>query len=109
MIELPDDVQPASAGLFGCLGQDMIRLVERLPNVKPHTVRLPKAALLRHSAVTVMDSVNSGVKTVAPAWVSSALSAEAAYTPVAERVTAAVRKAEEYVSGGGLMRQELVV
>jgi anthranilate synthase component I len=34
-IDLPPDLPPISAGLFGYLGYDMIRLVEHLPDVNP--------------------------------------------------------------------------
>jgi len=100
-IDLPDDLPPASAGLFGYLGYDMIRLVERLPDVKPDPLRLPDAVLLRPSVVAVLDSVKGEVKVVAPAWVSSRLSAEAAYAQAAERVMDAVRDLERNAIGVG--------
>ncbi len=100
-IDLPDDLPPASAGLFGYLGYDMIRLVESLPDVKPDPLRLPDAVLLRPSVVAVLDSVKGEVKVVAPAWVSSGLSAEAAYAQAAERVMDAVRDLERAAIGVG--------
>jgi anthranilate synthase component I len=46
-IDLPEDLPAASAGLFGYLGYDMIRLVEHLPDVNPDPLGLPDAVLLR--------------------------------------------------------------
>ena len=93
-IELPDNLPPASAGLFGYLGYDMIRLVEHLPNVNPDPLGLPDAVMLRPSVVAVLDGVKGEVTIVAPAWVSSGLSAKAAYAQAAERVMDALRDLE---------------
>jgi len=93
-IELPEDLPAASAGLFGYLGYDMIRLVEHLPDVPPDTLGLPDAVLLRPSVVAVLDGVKGEVIVVAPAWVGSGQSARAAYAQAAERVMDAVRDLE---------------
>ncbi|WP_412507503.1 anthranilate synthase component I [Roseovarius sp. SYSU LYC5161] len=90
-IDLPEDLPAASAGLFGYLGYDMIRLVEHLPDVPPDPLGLPDATLLRPSVVAVLDGVKGEVIVVAPAWVASGLSAKAAYAQAAERVMDAVR------------------
>ncbi len=90
-IDLPDDLPAASAGLFGYLGYDMIRLVEHLPNVNPDPLGLPDAVMMRPSVVAVLDGVKGEVIVVAPAWVSNGQSARAAYAQAAERVMDAVR------------------
>jgi len=56
-IELPAGLPAASAGLFGYLGYDMIRLVEHLPNVNPDPLGLPDAMMMRPSVVAVLDGV----------------------------------------------------
>ncbi|WP_299612297.1 anthranilate synthase component I [uncultured Tateyamaria sp.] len=93
-IELPDDLPQAAAGLFGYLGYDMIRLVERLPDVNPDPLGLPDALMLRPSVVAVLDGVKGEVTVVSPAWVSDGQSARAAYAQAAERVMDAVRDLE---------------
>jgi len=93
-INLPDDLPAASAGLFGYLGYDMIRLVEHLPNVNPDPLGLPDAVMLRPSVVAVLDGVKGEVTVVAPVWASSGQSAKAAYAQAAERVMDAVRDLE---------------
>jgi anthranilate synthase component I len=90
-IDLPADLPPISAGLFGYLGYDMIRLVEDLPNVNPDPIGLPDAVLLRPSVVAVLDGVKGEVTLVAPAWTASNLSARAAYAQAAERVMDCLR------------------
>jgi anthranilate synthase component 1 len=93
-IALPEDLPAASAGLFGYLGYDMIRLVEHLPDTPPDTLGLPDAVLLRPSVVAVLDGVKGEVTVVAPAWAGSGQSARAAYAQAAERVMDAVRDLE---------------
>ena len=98
-IDLPNDLPAASAGLFGYLGYDMIRLVEHLPDVNPDTLELPDAVMMRPSVVAVLDGVKGEVTLVAPAFVSSGLSAKAAYAQAAERVMDALRDLERAASG----------
>jgi anthranilate synthase component 1 len=90
-IEMPEGLPAVSAGLFGYLGYDMIRLVENLPDVNPDPLGLPDAELIRPSVVAVLDGVKGEVTVVAPAWVASGLSARAAYAQAAERVMDALR------------------
>ena len=100
-MDLPDDLPAASAGLFGYLGYDMIRLVEHLPDVNPDPLNLPDAVMLRPSVVAVLDGVKGEVTVVSPAWVGSGLSAKAAYAQAAERVMDAVRDLDRGVAGEG--------
>jgi len=93
-IELPAGLPAASAGLFGYLGYDMIRLIEHLPDVNPDPLGLPDAMMLRPSVVAVLDGVKGDVILVAPAYVNSGLSARAAYAQAAERVVDAQRALE---------------
>ncbi len=93
-IDLPEDLPAASAGLFGYLGYDMIRLVEHLPDVNPDPLGLPDALMLRPSVVAVLDGVKGEVIVVAPARPGHGQSARAAYAQAAERVMDAVRDLE---------------
>lgn len=93
-IDLPDDLPQASAGFFGYMGYDMIRLVEHLPNVNPDPLGLPDALFLRPSVVAVLDGVKGEVILVAPVWAQSGQSAQAAYAQAAERVMDGIRDLE---------------
>jgi anthranilate synthase component 1 len=90
-IEMPEGLPAVSAGLFGYLGYDMIRLVEHLPQVNPDPLGLPDAELMRPSVIAVLDGVKGEVTVVAPAWVAGGLTARAAYAQAAERVMDALR------------------
>jgi anthranilate synthase component 1 len=98
-IEMPEGLPAIAAGLFGYLGYDMIRLVEHLPNVNPDPIGVPDAMLMRPTVVAVLDGVKGEVTVCSPAWVSSGLSARAAYAQAAERVMDAVRDLERGASG----------
>jgi anthranilate synthase component 1 len=90
-IDMPEGLPAVSAGLFGYLGYDMIRLVENLPDVNPDPIGLPDAVLMRPSVIAVLDGVKGEVTLVSPAWAASGLSARAAYAQAAERVMDALR------------------
>ena len=90
-IDMPAELPPIAAGLFGYLGYDMIRLVEHLPNVNPDVIGVPDAILLRPSVMAVLDGVKGEVTVVAPAWTTPGLSARAAYAQAAERVMDVLR------------------
>jgi anthranilate synthase component I len=90
-IDLPADLPPIAAGLFGYLGYDMIRLVEHLPDINPDPIGLPDAVLLRPTVMAVLDGVKGEVILIAPAWAGNGLTARAAYAQAAERVMDCLR------------------
>lgn len=100
-IDMPEDMPPIAAGLFGYLGYDMIRLVEHLPHVNPDPLGVPDAMLLRPSVIAVLDGVKGEVTICAPAFVGSGLSARAAYAQAAERVMDALRDLDRGLPGAG--------
>ena len=89
-IDLPEDLPPMAAGLFGYFGYDMARLVERLPEPNPDPLGLPDAILMRPTLVVVTDIVKDLVTIVAPVWAAEGVSARAAYARAAERLSDAV-------------------
>ncbi|ANB34281.1 anthranilate synthase component 1 [Rhodovulum sulfidophilum] len=96
-IDMPEELPSIAAGLYGYLGYDMIRLVERLPNVNPDPLGLPDALMLRPSVVAVLDGVKGEVTVVSPARPEPGLSARAAYAQAAERVMDALRDLDRAV------------
>ena len=70
------------AGVFGAIGYDMVRLVERLPAINPDPLSLPDALMIRPSVVAIFDSIGQEIilaTTVRP----SGESAEDAYAEAA--------------------------
>ena len=97
-IDLPDDLPPLAAGLFGYLGYDMIRLVEHLPDVNPDPIGTPDALLMRPGVVVVVDGVKGEITVVSPAWHSEGQSARAAYAQAGERVMNAIHDLDRPVA-----------
>jgi anthranilate synthase component 1 len=60
-LELPPGLPPMSAGVFGAIGYDMIRLVERLPGINPDPLDLPDAVMIRPSVVAIFDAVGQEI------------------------------------------------
>ena len=65
-IERPAGLPPPSAGLFGAIGYDMIRLVERLPDVNPDPLNLPDGVMTRPSIVAIFDAIAQEIVLVTP-------------------------------------------
>jgi len=87
-IELPSELPPMAAGLFGALGYDMIRLAEPLGPAKTDALGLPDAVMTRPSIVAVFDSVAQEIVLVTSVR-PSAESAETAYAAALERLAEA--------------------
>jgi anthranilate synthase component 1 len=86
-LDLPAGLPPMSAGVFGAIGYDMIRLVEKLPNVNPDPLDLPDGLMIRPSVVAIFDAIAQEiilVTTVRP----DAGSARAAYDAAKARLDA---------------------
>ncbi|MEO1328463.1 MAG: anthranilate synthase component I [Pseudomonadota bacterium] len=89
-IDLPEDLPASAAGLFGYLGYDMARLVERLPDANEDVLGLPDAILVRPSIVAVIDNAFDQVTLVAPVRPAPGVSTKAAYARAAERISDAM-------------------
>ena len=89
-IELPAGLPPMAAGLYGYLGYDMVRLIERLPNVPHDPLGLPDAILLRPTITAIFDTVRDEILIVTPVWPDKGVDARAAYARASERLQDAV-------------------
>ncbi|MBY0613624.1 MAG: anthranilate synthase component I [Beijerinckiaceae bacterium] len=92
-IAVPPGLPPMAAGVFGYLGYDMVRLMERLPAPKPDPIGVPDAVLTRPTLMVVFDSVKDIVFFVAPVRPGPGVSARQAYeaaTLKLERAIAAI-------------------
>lgn len=99
-IDLPDDLPPMAAGLFGYIGYDMIRLVEHLPDVNPDHLGLPDATMMRPSVIVIVDGAKDELTIVSPVWNTEGKGAKAAYAQAAERVSAALRDLDRTLPRG---------
>jgi anthranilate synthase component 1 len=90
-IELPEELPPMAAGLFGVLGYDMIRLVEPIGAAKTDKLNLPDAVMMRPSVVAIFDSVGGEIVLATPVR-PDAQTAEAAYDAARARLSGVLEK-----------------
>jgi anthranilate synthase component 1 len=89
-IDLPHELPPMAAGVFGYLGYDMVRLMEELPSPNPDPIGIPDAILVRPTIVIVFDTVKDTITVVTPVWPSQSVTAETALARAVERLTSIV-------------------
>ena len=85
-IELPEDLPPMSAGLFGYLGYDMVRLMERLPSANPDALHVPDAILMRPTVMVVFDGVRDEISLITPVRPQAGVQPKAAYESALARI-----------------------
>lgn len=103
-IERPEHLPPPSAGLFGAIGYDMIRLVETLPNINPDPLGLPDGVMTRPSIVAIFDAIAQEIILVTPVRPddSSALAAYAAAQGRIAAVMADLKRPTPALLGNGI-------
>jgi len=85
-IEPTPGLPPMASGLFGYLGYDMVKLVERLPSANPDTLHVPDAVMVRPGIVLIFDSIERDVRIVTPVWPHPGVSAAAAEAAANARI-----------------------
>jgi anthranilate synthase component I len=85
-IDLPGGLPPMAAGVFGYLGYDMVRQMERLAPAKPDPIGVPEALMIRPTVMVVFDGVRDEISVVTPVRPSPAVSARAAFESAQARL-----------------------
>ena len=88
-MDLPRELPPMAAGLFGYLGYDMVRLMERLGPAPPDPLNLPDAIMLRPTIIAVFDNIRDEILVVTPVWRRTGVEAAAAWRLAADRLARA--------------------
>ncbi|HEX2842405.1 anthranilate synthase component I [Hyphomicrobium sp.] len=65
-LALPSELPPMAAGVFGYMGYDTVRLIEKLPDVKDNELDVPDAVLMRPMVIVIFDSVKDEISIVTP-------------------------------------------
>jgi len=89
-IDLPEGLPPMASGLFGYMGYDTVRLIERLGPPNKDGLGIPDGVFLRPTIIAIFDSVRDEVTVVTPVWPDTGVSARAAYGRASERLADAV-------------------
>jgi anthranilate synthase component 1 len=93
-IDMPPGLPPMSAGVFGYLGYDMVRRMERLPPAKPDPIGVPEALLVRPTVMVVFDTARDEMAVVTPVRPAAGVGARAAYESAQARLDAVVAALE---------------
>lgn len=83
--DLPDDIPPMAAGLFGYLGYDMVRQVETLTNIMLDPIGTPDAIMVRPQIVCIFDQVAQEI------IIGSPLDKDGDYDAACERIEQVAR------------------
>jgi anthranilate synthase component 1 len=99
-IVMPEDLPPMAAGVFGYLGYDMVRQMERLGPPPPDVLGVPDAIMIRPTVVIVFDAVRDELTIVSPVRPLAGVSAATAFTRAADRLGEIVDRLEGPLPGG---------
>ncbi|ODT80350.1 MAG: anthranilate synthase component I [Pelagibacterium sp. SCN 64-44] len=91
-IDMPADLPPQSAGIFGYLGYEMVRYMEVLPNGNPDDLQTPEAILMRPSLLAIFDTVKDELYLTAPIYVRDGVTASQALAAAENRIDDAIAR-----------------
>ena len=94
-IDVPEDMPPMAAGVFGYMGYDTVRLVEHLPNQPPDTLGVPDSLLIRPTLMVIFDAVKDELTIVTPVRPTAKTTAEKAYAAALRRIRSVIRALEQ--------------
>lgn len=89
-----DGLPPMASGVFGFLGYDMVRQMEKLAPAKPDPIGVPDALMIRPTLVLVFDAVKDEIVIITPVFPAEGRSARVAYEQAGERLQAAMAALE---------------
>lgn len=85
-IDLPEQLPPMAAGVFGYMGYDAVRLMEELPDANPDALGIPDAIMVRPTVMAIFDGVKDEVTVATPIYPQDGMKAGAAYTRAVDRI-----------------------
>jgi anthranilate synthase component I len=100
---------PMAAGVFGYLGYDMVREMERLAPAKPDPIGTPDALLVRPTLMAVFDSVRDEISLVTPVRPQPGVSAKAAHESALARLESLVELLEGPLRTEGQAKDALLL
>lgn len=89
-LEGTDNLPPmAASGLFGFIGYDMIREIEKIPDANPDSIHMPDSVFIRPRILTIFDNVMHKICIACPVYehaINSNKTSKQAYELYSERV-----------------------
>ncbi len=93
-IDIPAPLPPMASGIFGYMGYDTVRLMERLPDANPDVLGIPDSIFVRPTVVAVFDNVDDVVTVITPVWLDKTADAKSAHDSACERLADIVKDFE---------------
>lgn len=100
-IDLPEELPPMAAGVFGYMGYDTVRLIEHLPSDHDDILGMDDALFLRPTIIAIFDSVKDEITIVTPVRPKPGTSATTAYNRAIDRITATVEALQAPLAAPG--------
>ena len=94
-IDLPSELPPMAAGVFGYMGYDTVRLIEHLPDEPPDVLGVPDCIMIRPTVMVIFDAVKDEMTLVSPVYPNDEISAAQAYARAQRRLNQTVKALEE--------------
>lgn len=89
-LDIPEDLPPMSAGLFGYFGYEMVHHMERLPNSNPDHLNVPNSILMRPLIVVIFDRLKDEMTICTPVRPAEGKEAETLWQEAHDRLEATV-------------------
>jgi anthranilate synthase component 1 len=86
-IDMPAELPPMASGLFGYMGYDMVRLMERIPDDNPDPLGIPDSIFMRPTVMVVFDRLEDAALIITPVWPTAGMDARTAYAQALERLS----------------------
>ena len=85
--DMPPELPPMASGLFGYMGYDMVRLMERIPDANPDPLGVPDSIFMRPTVMVVFDRLEDAALIITPVWPDRGMDAKAAYAQAQQRLS----------------------
>jgi anthranilate synthase component 1 len=86
-VTIPDELPPMATGIFGYMGYDMVKLMEKLPCKNPDPINIPQGMYMRPQVTVIFDSVKDVASIITPVYPKEGLSASGAYREAQDRIS----------------------
>ncbi len=85
-IKIPDELPPMAAGIFGYMGYDMVRYMEKLPDNNPDNINIPESIYMRPKITVIFDNILDKASIITIARNDSDENAETSYEEAKNRI-----------------------
>jgi anthranilate synthase component 1 len=90
--DVPEGLPSTAAGIYGYLGYEMVRLMERLPEREDRGLDLPDAVLMRPTVLAVFDTLKDELYLTAPVYMRPGVTARQAWESARNRIDDAIAR-----------------